>query len=441
MRWKEVEATGWGRVLKGNASLVRPERRSHFAALAREVRGPAVGARRSYGDAAIPVGGQGIDMTRLDRLLAFDPDKAELEAEAGVSFASILSATLPRGFIPAVMPGTAFATLGGAAANDVHGKNHHATGSFGQHVLGLRLWGADGEPREVAPDRDQALFRATMGGLGQTGIIERMRIKLLACPSGLIEAHEERAGNLSEFMALFEGSRAAYSVGWVDATAKGEMLGRGIFEEGAHHPDDSPRQRKVSSRPVPFNLPTFALSAPVVRWFNRVWYGRVPARGRNRLRPLHAFFFPLDALSNWNRLYGKRGFHQFQCVLPGDGAAEVIGEMLKQITASGLASPLAVLKKTGPGRAGQMSFPIEGYTLAVDFPARDRTGPLLATLNGLTAEAGGRIYLAKDSSAEPGQVARMYPELSSWRDLVNTLDPERRFETALTRRLNLRGRE
>ncbi len=441
MRWKEAEYSGWGRVRKARGKLARPERSAEIDAIVAGGMAPAIGNRRSYGDAALNDGGNAIDMSRLDRLISFDSETGILEAEAGVTIAVILKTFVPKGWLPSVMPGTAFATLGGCIANDVHGKNHHAVGTFGAFVESIELTGSDGKTRTVSTKIEPATFSATIGGLGQTGIIRSARIRLSRCPSDLMEVHEERIRNLNQFMDAFDGADAAYSVGWIDATATGDSLGRGIFEEGQIHawPDRKLRRRK--SRTIPFNAPSFLMSAFVVRWFNKVYFGSVPLAGRNRLRHLDEFFFPLDRVHNWNRLYGKKGFHQFQCVIPDGAARTTLNAMLRLIAASGLASPLAVLKKMGPDRTGQLSFPMQGYTLAVDFPERTRSRELIAELEILALDAAGRIYLAKDSLTSATSVAAMYPELGRWRETVNRLDPNGKFETDLVRRLNLRGRQ
>jgi len=431
--------SGWGRVLSAAGGRARPEKASAVAQFLSTGGGPAIGARRSYGDAALRGSGPAVDMTRLDRLIAFDPETGILEAEAGVRISDLIAIFAPRGFMPAVLPGTGFATLGGAIAADVHGKNHESAGSFGQHVEAIRLVGPGGKARWISARREAKLFRATMGGMGLTGIIESARIRLAPCPAPQMQARERRMPDLVSYMEAFEESTAPFSVGWIDATASGSALGRGILEEADFARPGAAPTKAGKARPVPLDAPGFLLSAPVVKAFNAAYFRRIPASGRQRTRPLSAFFHPLDALSGWNRLYGKRGFHQFQCVVPSEAAAETLGAMLRDISASGLAAPLAVLKKLGPGAAGPLSFPMEGYTLAVDFPNRPRAESLIGLLIDRTVDAGGRIYLAKDSLAKPAQIEAMYPELGAFREAVRAADPEGMFETDLARRLKLRG--
>ncbi|WP_112321612.1 FAD-binding oxidoreductase [Oceanibium sediminis] len=428
--------TGWGRVLSAAGGRARPEK---ARMLDGAPLGPAMGQRRAYGDAALKSAGPALDMTRLDRMLAFDPDTGVLEAEAGVKLSDILTAFAPKGWRPAVLPGTGFATLGGAIAADVHGKNHHEAGTFGAQVLSIRLIGSDGTARDVSETTEPEVFRATLGGMGLTGVILSAKIRLAPCPSGFVDVDEWRIGSLAAYLEAFEASDAPFSVGWIDATAKGPALGRGVFEE-ARVSNRAPAFAPVAkSRNIPITPPGFVLSGPVVRAFNAAYFRRIPSAGQRRTRPLASFFHPLDGLTNWNRLYGKKGFHQFQCVLPPDSAAMTIDTMLRRIADSGLAAPLAVLKKMGAGRSGPMSFPMAGYTLAVDFPNRGGAEALINTLIDQTVEAGGRIYLAKDSLATPAQIDAMYPELPDFRALVRRLDPEGLFETDLSARLNLRG--
>ncbi|NNU81235.1 FAD-binding oxidoreductase [Halovulum dunhuangense] len=431
--------SGWGRVLTAAGGRARPEKAAALAEFTREIRGPAIGARRSYGDAALSAQRPAVEMTRLDRLIAFDPETGLLEAEAGVRLSDILAVFAPRGWMPTTLPGTGFVTLGGAIAADVHGKNHESAGSFGQAVAEIRLIGPDGAARWISDTVEPALFRATLGGMGLTGVIESARIRLVRCPAGHVDVTERRMPDLAAYLDAFETSEATFSVGWIDATAAGPALGRGILEEAEFTTRAAPFTKPRRARSVPLDAPGFLLSGPVVRAFNAVYWRRVPASGRTRTRPLAEFFHPLDALGGWNRLYGKRGFHQFQCVLPPDAAPAMLRTMLRDIAASGLAAPLAVLKKLGDGRAGPLSFPMRGYTLAVDFPNRDRAASLIDRLIDQTVEAEGRIYLAKDSVAGPDQVAAMYPELPAFAETVRAADPEGVFATDLARRLNLRG--
>lgn len=434
MRWADdISYSGWGRALRATGRMARPERVSTLAALTAGAPAPAIGNRRSYGDAALNSGGGALDMTRLDRILGFDEATGEVTAEAGLTISELSAIFAPKGWLPPVMPGTGFATIGGCIAMDVHGKNHHGLGSFGQHVTAITLL-QGGARRQITP-KNKRLWAATCGGLGQTGVIENATIRLMRTKGDVMMVTERRAEDWDEHIALLDASEATYCVGWIDATAKGTRLGRGILEEGETGAGLVPK--KKPSKKVPLDAPGWALSGPIVRAFNRLYYARVPTSGRTVVKPIQDFFFPLDRIHDWNRLYGKRGFHQFQCVVPLE-AAPALKEMLETIADSGLASPLAVLKRMGAGRAGYLSFPMEGYTLAVDFPARPAAAPLIAELQAATAAAGGRIYLAKDALATPAQVKAMYPDWTKWAEEAAKADPDRALETDMTRRLELR---
>ena len=434
MRWKSTEYSGWGRVHRASGELARPERASTLIALLKDAPAPAIGNCRSYGDACLNTDGTAIDMTRLDRILGFDAETGTLKVEAGAEIGALGRTFAPQGWMMPVMPGTGFATVGGGIAMDVHGKNHHHAGSFGAHVTEFTLVTPDG-PRTVTPDGDPSLFKATLGGLGQTGPILDATLSLTKAKGDVIVLTERRVKDLDEFLTLFEASDATYSVGWIDATARGRDLGRGILEEA--DTGSGLVKAPARSKSVPFDAPAATLSPAVVRTFNAAYWRRVPASGRTSVKPIDAFFFPLDKIHDWNRLYGKSGFHQFQCVLPAT-ETDTLRLMLERIGGSGLASPLAVLKRMGPGRAGFMSFPMEGWTLAVDFPNRPAAERLIEELEDITAEAGGRIYLAKDALSRPERIRAMYPDHEDWLAEVQSMDPDGHYITDLVRRLKLR---
>jgi decaprenylphospho-beta-D-ribofuranose 2-oxidase len=434
MSWKTLTYQGWGRVLTARGRVARPERQSTLRTIVNDGAAPAFGQRRSYGDAALNSDGKALDMTRVDRILSFDHETGIIEVEAGLSIGDLSRIYASQGWIPAVTPGTGFATIGGCIANDVHGKNHHHLGSFGQHVTQITLL-QGGVERIVTAQNDLDLFKATIGGLGQTGVIASAKLQMIPCKGASMRVSERRIETLADFLTAFDETDAPYSVGWIDATAKGEHLGRGIFEEGEI--TSAPPSKDKKPRSILFNAPPWALCKLTVKLFNAAYFRRIPAAGRTRIKPIFAPFFPLDAVRNWNRLYGKKGFHQFQCVVPL-AAADTLHTILTQISYSGLASPLAVIKKMGSGRTGYMSFPMEGYTLAVDFPNGPKALELIASLTDQVAASGGRIYFAKDSTATAGQVDAMYPERSKWRDVISLADPSGALKTDLVRRLNLR---
>lgn len=434
MRWKDIEYHGWGRVLRAEGQVARPERASTLAALAATAPAPAIGRLRSYGDACLNSGGRAIDMTRMNRAISFDPETGVVEVEAGLEIGRLLKMFAPKGWLPPVMPGTGFATVGGGIAMDVHGKNHHGAGSFGCHVEEITLMTEAG-PKRITPARNKDLFAATAGGLGQTGPILSAKVRMLKAKGDVMIVTERRIRDWDDFLARLDASDATYTVGWIDATAQGDNLGRGILEEAETGGGLVPAAKR--GKRVPLDAPGFTLSPPVVRTFNAAYWRRVPVAGRTVVKPIDDFFFPLDKIHDWNRLYGKGGFHQFQCVVPV-AAADALRGMLERIAGSGLASPLAVLKRMGPGRAGYMSFPMEGYTLAVDFRHGREAETLIRELTATTAEAGGRVYFAKDSLCAPESVAAMYPEHGKWLKAVTKADPAGAYATDLVRRLKLR---
>ena len=440
MRWNRQNYSGWGRVLWSEADITRPERQgalSELVASTDHVLG--YGSLRSYGDAALTRAGRALSTARLDRFLKFDQSTGVLDAEAGLQLGEILRVLAPRGWVPTVLPGTGKTTIAGAIANDVHGKNHHIVGSFGEHLDQITLITADGKTRKTSPTRESQLFQATVGGVGQTGLITAARIRLAPCPSLTMSVREDRMDNLAEFIARFESETKTFQVGWIDALASGDDLGRGIFEAADFSVSANRDIKTKPAKSLPLTLPGITLSAPIVRAFNYVYRTRVPEGGRTVERPLSAFFFPLDKIDNWNLAYGKSGFHQFQCVVPLADAESILRQLLSQVAKGGLASPLAVIKKMGPGRAGMLSFPMEGYSLALDIPNRKGAADLMAELNSITIKAGGRVYLAKDSTAEAQMIEDMYPDIDTFRTVVKKVDPEGKFDSALARRLNLRG--
>ena len=440
MPWNKLKYSGWGNAISVEAEVARPER---HAALADLISGSErilpIGNQRSYGDAPLAVGGRGLKTVRLDRFIDFDEDKGLLEVEAGVRLGEIVRIFAPRGWMPAVVPGTGMTTVGGAIANDVHGKNHHVDGSFGQHVESFILMSANGEARQVNASKDPDLFKATVGGVGQTGLITSAVLRLARCPSTKVTVAERRIRNLNDFFAAFDASSSQFQVGWIDALAGGDNLGRGILEEADFSHQGLTPFKPAKKRSLPLTPAAIFVSGPIVKLFNAIYYRRTPSGGRVVDRELHEFFFPLDKIADWNRLYGKEGFYQFQSVIPTDHAKVGITELLKTISEGGIASPLAVVKKMGSGRAGYLSFPMEGFTLAVDLPNRPKTQELLDKLSDITQAHGGRIYLAKDGAASASKVASMYPELVEFRKTVGKIDPEQKFLSTMAERLSLRG--
>jgi decaprenylphospho-beta-D-ribofuranose 2-oxidase len=422
----------------------RPERMSEARQRVAEAE-PAAGliahgAGRAYGDAALNSKGRVLMTRRLDRFLAFDEATGLLESEPGASFADLLQCFLPRGWLAPATPGTAFATLGGAIANDVHGKNHDRMGSFGDHLAWIDLLLPSGETRRVTPQGDPQLFQATVGGLGLTGLIAGLGLRMMRVPSSAVRVRERRCRDLDAFLAALAEARAraTYSVGWIDGVAKGSALGRGILEEAEPEPSAGATEQRRRAWRVPLDFPGFVLNGATVALFNAAYYRRVPTGGRERIADYQRFLYPLDSLSDWNRIYGSGGFHQFQCVLPDESAPRGLRRMLEEVASSGRASFLAVLKTLGGDGRGYLSFPMRGHTLALDFPRRPGVEDLLARLERLTLDHGGRIYLAKDAALSPEGFRAMYPRLPEFRAALERVDPQRRMNSDMARRLAIR---
>lgn len=397
-----AQISGWGRWPRRACALEAP--RDPIAAAAAAMRPGAMIARglgRAYGDAAMNAG-RTVTTDRLNRFESFDDGL--LVAEAGASLAEIIDTFLPRGFFPAVTPGTKFVTLGGAVAADVHGKNHHAAGSFGDHVAWLDLAMADGV-RRCSPTENADLFNATLGGMGLTGIVLRAAIRLRPVESGWMRQRTIVAPDLAAAMAAFEENlHVPYSVAWIDCLATGAERGRSLVYLGDHaraadlngaSPFDIPRR---AARNLPFDAPACTLNRWSVRAFNAAYFRAGARKASETLVDWDRYFYPLDALHGWNRIYGRRGFAQHQSVLPLATSADGLAAMLDAIAASGLGSFLAVLKRFGKGAPQRpMSFPIEGHTLALDLPATGDAMTLMDRLDEIVVAAGGRIYLAKDA--------------------------------------------
>jgi len=400
----------------------------------------ARGLGRSYGDAAQNAGGDVLDMTGLNHVVAFDAERGLLTAGAGLALGELARLALARGWFSPVMPGTSQVTIGGAIAADVHGKNHHADGAFSAHVRSFELLTADGAQRTVTPDGDPETFRATAGGMGLTGVVLEATVALTPVPSDRMRVDVERARDLDDVMDRMEREDAGYrhSVAWIDCLER-RRLGRSVLIRGNHAPPGATVARAYESGRslgVPPGVPGGLLTSLTVRAFNELYYRRAPAQQRGRLEPLDTFFHPLDGVRDWNRLYGPRGLLQYQFLVPF-GAHETLRAIIARLAAERRPAFLAVLKRFGPGH-GMLSFPAPGWTLAVDLPAGDPG--LRATLDAFdeqVAAAGGRVYLAKDSRLRPELLEAMYPELPLWRAARNRLDPEGRLRSDLARRLGL----
>lgn len=431
----------WGRIAFGPQTGVRfDERTAPLPRAASGAPGLPFGNGRSYGDSCLNTGGVLIDCRRLDRFIAFDHETGVLRCEAGVLLADILAVAVPLGWFPPVCPGTQFVTVGGAIANDVHGKNHHRAGAFGCHVRCFELLRSDGARLLCSPDENADLFRATIGGLGLTGLITWAEIQLKPVANAFIDQEVIRFEKLADFFALSAASDQdfEYTVAWVDCLAGGDALGRGLFSRGNHAASiagaaPKPPRHRLS---VPVTPPLPLVNRLSLRAFNELYYRR--QRGETAAKQVHyqPFFFPLDAIGNWNRLYGPRGFYQYQCVLPPAQGEAGVAEILAAVAAAGAGSFLAVLKQFGDRPSpGTLSFPRPGVTLALDFAnTGDRTRRLLDRLDEIVGRCGGAIYPAKDARMSPDMFARAFPALEEFKAFV---DPA--FSSSFWRRVTGAG--
>ncbi len=438
--------SGWNRFPVQSCELERPERYAALQPTADSV--IARGQGRSYGDAALNENRRVLLTERINRMLEFDAESGILRAEAGVTLAEILEVIVPKGWFLPVTPGTKFVSLGGCVAADVHGKNHHHEGSFGDHVLSIELILADASRVICSPSERSGLFWATVGGMGLTGIIGEVTLKLIPVQSPLIKVHHHAAVNLEQLFRLMQDPDLddRYSVAWLDSLASGNNLGRGVVMRGHHvelaeFPDKIHGSIKTQrSFSVPFDFPAWMLNRLSISAFNSRYVKREGGRRFPFLSNYDSYFYPLDAIAHWNRMYGKRGFVQYQCVIPDAASFEGIGKLLEELSNSRRPSFLAVLKRLGPQSRGLLSFPMAGYTLALDLPIRNKgLFLLLNKLDEIVLQHGGRVYLAKDARLSAGSFRAMYPRYPEWLKIKNAVDPHNRFSSSLSRRLEIGG--
>jgi len=440
--------TGWGRYPLSESDVYRPDRISELRAVVTGNSSSLIarGAGRAYGDAALNDQNRVVDLTRLNRMLSLDPTSGLLRCEAGVTIAELIDVFLPRGFFPPVTPGTRFVTLGGSVAADVHGKNHHRDSSLAAHVTSFDLMVASGEVLRCSREENSSLFWATVGGMGLTGVILELELRMRRVESAYLEGELIRVGNVDAAIEAFERTEAqyGYSVAWIDCNSGKSKLGRSVLNLGNFATLDAlPQnlaQNPLSTMPklspiVPFDFPGFALNSLSVRAFNAAIY----ATHREKPHTIfdwESFFYPLDSIRHWNRIYGKRGFVQYQCVWPLDESRTGLVEVLEAIARSRRGSFLTVLKKFG-AQDGMLSFPMPGYTLALDFPVADGLLEFLDTLDAMVLKRGGRVYLAKDARMAPETFRAMYPNLKNWQAAKAVADPDNRFSSSLSRRLGM----
>lgn len=443
-----IELSGWGRYPRAINSVVSPETTTEALA---ELKQSTIirGQGRSYGDAAMLSDGLVVLSEQLDRVIGFDEETGVLTAEAGLTLDQILHDFLPRGWFPPVTPGTAYVSLGGCIAADIHGKNHHRDGTFGEHVIDFDLALADGRVWHCSQTENSELFWATIGGMGLTGILITVSVRLIRVESAFITVQHLQASDLDKSLELME-SRAwddVYTVAWIDCLARGRALGRSIFMRG-HHAKIGELPQRLTARPldvkphgrrnVPFDLPSWVLNSASMKLFNLAYYRMQRTKQRPFTAGYQSFFHPLDSIGNWNRIYGRGGFVQYQLVLPTKGGREGLIQIFEELARSRRPSFLSVLKRFGPENRGLLSFPMEGYTLTLDIPVRDDgLFPFLNRLDEIVLKFGGRVYLAKDARLRADSFRAMYPRLAEWQQIKARVDPDNRFVSDLSKRLEI----
>ena len=449
---RTVTLTGWGRVAPSRAELAEPSTAQAAAGLLSAAPAAAGviarGLGRSYNNAAQCAGGLVISTARMNKIIDLDRVTGLVTCEPGVSLEQLMVAGLPAGWFVPVSPGTRQVTVGGAIAADVHGKNHHVAGSFTAHVPSFDLLLPSGELKTVTPQDEPALFWATAGGMGLTGLIVRATVQLKPVATSRVRVDTVRTADIDETMAvLAEHDRAStYTVAWSDSLARGASLGRSVITSGDFaEPADLPGRAQADPfafRPgarlgVPGLFPPGLISRYTVGPANEAWYRKAPRQRQGEIQTIGQFFHPLDGIRNWNRVYGPAGFRQYQYVVPS-GAEAAVRRSFELISGAHAPSFVTVLKRFGPGDPGLLSFPMAGWTLAVDFPARTPAlARLMERLDRLVVAAGGRVYLAKDSRVPAGVLEQMYPRLAEFRQLRAELDPKSVLASDLSRRLGL----
>jgi decaprenylphospho-beta-D-ribofuranose 2-oxidase len=452
---RHTELVGWGGTSPTVASVVETSlseltAEGRLGELAGHGRGViARGLGRSYGDPAQNGGGTVVRLLPGDDPVRLDPHAGTVTADAGVSLDVLLRQIVPEGWFVPVTPGTRFVTVGGAIASDIHGKNHHADGSFGSHVEQMVMLLADGSRRTITPASDPDLWWATIGGMGLTGIITEATFRLIPIETVHCLVDNERIPNLETLLDRMETGdhHYRYSVAWIDLVATGSSLGRSVLSRGNHASLDELRSYAPGAAldPLHFDPPVLpdvpvgmpnVLNRLAVRAFNEFWYRKTP-REHHGTESLTAFFHPLDMVGQWNRLYGRHGFLQYQFVVPFE-AVDTLRTIIARISDAGHASFLAVLKRFGAESGGLLSFPSPGWTLTLDLPAGVAgLGPLLAGLDRLVLDAGGRHYLAKDAYASPDVIRVGYPRLDEWKAIRSGVDPDGVWVSDQARRLEL----
>ncbi|NUP13414.1 MAG: FAD-binding oxidoreductase [Polyangiaceae bacterium] len=438
--------SGWGLYPRSSCHLVEPETIDELRRSLDSSSTIPRGLGRSYGDPALNEGGQVLGMTRLNRYLDFDAETGVLRCEAGVSLERIIDTFAPRGWFPMITPGTKHVTVGGCIANDVHGKGHHAQGSFAASVLTMRVLCADGSIVTASRTENSDLFWATFGGMGLLGVVVEATVQLRPIETTYYRQQAIIVNDLDEMLDAFDENNSTfpYSVAYVDPTSTGQRLGRGVLTVGDHaRLDDLPARLRKRARhvsrghlaTVPFELPSLTLNPLTIRLVNGTIKNVLAYAGA--IAHYEKFFYPLDAIGHWNRGYGSRGFTQYQFVVPLEDGRRTMRGILETIVSSGSLPFLNILKRMGKASGGHLSFPFEGYTFAIDFPIREGTRDLTRRLDDMVREAGGRIYLGKDAFLEAASFRAMYQRFEEWLGVKRRWDPKNVFTSDQARRLEL----
>jgi decaprenylphospho-beta-D-ribofuranose 2-oxidase len=444
--------TGWGRTAPTTADVLSTPDVETIARAVTQAGERGVIARglgRSYGDPAQNAGGLVIDMTALNKIHSIDPDSGLVDLDGGVDLDHLMKAALPYGLWVPVLPGTRQVTIGGAIANDIHGKNHHSAGSFGNHVVSMDLLTADGRVRTVTPDGPEAdLFWATVGGIGLTGIIVRATVAMTKTETAYFKVDTDRTANLDETIELFSNGsddNYTYSAAWFDSMSTGKRLGRAAFARGSLATlDELPP--KLRADPLKFDAPQLATVPDIFPngmankltfgMIGELYYYKTPKQGRGLIQNLTAFYHPLDMIGEWNRGYGSKGFLQYQFIVPL-AAENEFRRIVRRIAESGHVSALNVFKRFGEGNRAPLSFPMPGWNICVDFPIKKGLGAFCRELDKAVLAIGGRLYTGKDSRTTAENFAKMYPRLDEWRKIRHSVDPEGVFASDMSRRLEL----
>ena len=435
-----MEINGWGRYPKIEAQIDEPVDGSGLSAILDACRGSSQlvprGAGRSYGDSSLA---QRVVSSRfLDNFNEFDVEQGLLACASGTTLEQVLDVCVPKGWLLPVLPGTRHVTVGGAIASDVHGKNHHRDGCFSNFVQSVTLMLASGEILTCDRDNNGQLFEATCGGMGLTGFVLEAELQLEKISSAYIEQHTSAAANLDEIFDLFEANtNKKYSVAWIDCLAKGSRRGRSILFTGAQAGYGSLENRDRLRVPAPPRFPAALINRFSIGAFNRLYYVMQTLGRSPDVLHYQNFFFPLDWIRGWNHLYGNNGFLQYQFVVPQDSAKQTIDAVLSEISTQGKGSFLSVLKKMGPENSNLLSFPLEGYTLALDFKVEQSLFPLLDKLDRMVVDNGGRLYLTKDARMSEATFTRSYPRAEQFKQIRAEIDPDNLFGSLQSRRLGL----